>query len=71
MNNLAIIYMRLGNFADAARLGFHTVDARKKIFGKEHPKTIEAVKLLPEISSQSNRNASGIESRKKSKFYLL
>ena len=71
MNNLAITYMDLGKYADAARLRLHVVNARKKILGEEHPKTVEAVELLAEISSQGTRNTSGIESRKKSKFYLL
>jgi len=71
MENLAITFYYLQKYTDAARLEVQVVDVRKKIFGKEHPKTVKAVAILAEIRSQANRNTSGIESSKKSDFYLL
>ena len=71
MSHLAIIYMNLGKYADAATQEVQVVDAWKKIFGEEHSKTVEAVALLAEIRSQGNINTSGIDSRKKGEFYLI
>ena len=47
------------------------VDVRKKVFGEEHPKTVESVALLAKIQSQANTNTSGTESKKKGESYLL
>ena len=71
MENLAITFYYLQKYPDAARLEVQVVDVRKKIFGEEHPEIVKAVAILAEIRSQSNRNTSGIESRRKSDVYLL
>ena len=46
-------------------LAVQVVDARKKIFGDEHPQTVKAVAFLAEVRSQAKTNISGTKPKKK------
>ena len=61
MENLAITFYHVQKYPNAAKLEIQVVDARKRIFGEEHPKTVKAVALLAAIRSQVNAKTSGKE----------
>ena len=71
MNNIVIIYERLGKCADAEKLKVEISNMESGLLGEEHSKTVRAVALLESIRSQGNLNASGTESKQTGEFYKL